>query len=160
MPAYEVLACEQVKDVPDAKFGPAKVLKLTLKNSDGSTKDAEWFTKVATPDPEVGSTIEGEVTQSQYGLKFAKHKKDGGGGGFKRSPAENKKIVRQHSQEMALRREFNLIASGMGPLQSDELKRLIQWFENDANGKVAGVEADPMTSDVPADMSGTPLEGS
>jgi hypothetical protein len=144
---------EVAKELPDWQGKGAKVFRYTV---EGDSRRPEDFVVNGTDPKKPGDTIEG-IEDGEYGPKVKKARRQQQGG-FKRSPAESKKIVRQHSQEMALMREANLVAGGKGNLQTDELRRLIQWFENDANGKVKGVEADPMTSDVPIDMSGTPFE--
>lgn len=143
---------EVAKDLPDWQGKGAKVYRYTVEGDDRRPED---FVPNGSDPKKVGEAIEG-IEDGDYGPKVKKARKQGGGGGFKRSPAETKKITRMHSQEMALMREANLIASGKGPLKPDQLKQLIQWYENDANGKVAGVDSDPMTSDVPADDEGLP----
>lgn len=80
--------------------------------------------------PQVGDSLYGVVEETDRGLKFKSVKQGGFGGG--RSPEDRRSIVRQHSQEMVLRREANLIASGKGGLTGEQLAQLIDWFEKDA----------------------------
>jgi hypothetical protein len=156
MPSFTVEEVEQIKDMPDAKYGPAKVLRLTLKNED---RRPEWFTKAATPEPEPGSTIEGDIEPSDFGPKWkpAGSRQGGGGGQYQRprSPAEELRIVRQHAHEMACR-----VQDTLGRVLSEqEFQGLINWFVADTYRKDKGqVTIWPMTSDVPIDMSGTPFE--
>lgn len=151
MATYTVIACEKTGE-KESKFGRMKTLKLRLRNGEGVEKDAEWFTSVKTNEPAEGTTIEGDVTKGQYGLKFSKPKGSTIGG---KSPAQEMRIVRQHSQEQAIR-----VMAILGRVLSEqEFVNLIQWFVDDAYGKMkGGTNAWPMNSDVPADMSGTPFE--
>lgn len=152
MPSYTVLSVEKLRE-KDTQWGKKKVLKLRLRNAEGTEKDAEWFTSVKTPDPAEGSSIEGEVTQGDYGLEFKKPKGNSGGGGFKRSPAETKAIQRQHSQHMMLLHEANLVAAGRQPFSGEEMRKVTNFFERDIAAKDRAIEWDGLTSDVPADTS-------
>jgi hypothetical protein len=105
--------------------------ELTLNN--GTTAEA-WrplISKDGKPiyPPKVGDT--GTVD----GKKFKKPPKGGGwgggGGGSKMSPERERSIIRQHSQEMALRCAA-LQIGGKPVLTFGELKKLIDWFEHDA----------------------------
>ena len=155
MNEFTVRDMEVAKDLPGYSGGPAKVLNLTLEDANGGTQQAEMFTMASTVLPTIGEKIEGEIESSDYGPKFKKAGGRRGGGG--KSPAQEKRIVRQHSQEMALRREENLIASGGRLLNDEQLELLIGWFEADAFGKQKqGVIAGVMTSDVPGDDAGLP----
>jgi hypothetical protein len=154
MSELTITEVEVAKELPGWKRKGAKVFRYTV---EGDSRRPEDFVVNGTEPKKPGDTIEG-IEDGEYGPKVKKARKQGGGG-FQKSPAQEKRIVRQHSQEMALMREANLVAGGKGNLQSDELRRLIQWFENDAYGKVQGVEADPMNSDVPIDLSDTPFGG-
>lgn len=154
MATFTLTEIEKVKDIdnPPEKGGPATVYRLTFEED---PRRPEFYATAKTPVPKPGDKVEGEIEESNFGPKFKRAGARGSsGGGFKRSPAENRKIVRQHSQEMALRREANLIASGNPALKGEQLRALIDWYENDANGKFSkGVEIDGTTSDVPADQS-------
>jgi hypothetical protein len=155
MSELTITEVEIAKELPGWQGKGAKVFRYTV---EGDTRRPEDFVVNGTEPKKPGDTIEG-IEDGEYGPKIKKQQRRQGGGGFGKSPTQEKRIVRQHSQEMALMREANLVAGGKGNLQSDELRRLIQWFENDAYGKVRGVEADPMTSDVPGDLSDTPFGG-
>lgn len=83
MATYTVKGHSVKREIPDAKFGPAKVIILTLANEQGTERQVEWFTKATTPMPEIHSKIEGEVTKDEKYkvLKFKKAGYGGGGGG-------------------------------------------------------------------------------
>lgn len=103
--------------------------------AEGQERPLEWSRKVGTPGPSVGETLTGEVEDKgpNYPLKFKKAKAGGFGGGG-RSPQESKSIVRQHSQEMALR--YAAIQASRGKLPDDfaytKLEPIIDWFVKDA----------------------------
>jgi hypothetical protein len=104
--------------------------KFEVQLDDGTTADA-WRKPDNKYPPKVGD--KGSVT----GGKFKKTPKDGGGwsggggGGSKMSPERERSIIRQHSQEMALRCAA-LQIGGKPVLTFGELKKLIDWFEHDA----------------------------
>lgn len=85
----------------------------------------------------VGTVLDGEIQPTQFAGKFKFKRSNngyGGGGGKGRSPEENAKIVRQHSQEMALRyaairAEKELLPN---PFKLSDLKAVIDWFDADA----------------------------
>lgn len=95
--------------------------------------------KPDSPRPQVGESFEAEVQPSQgdYPPKLKRISQRPGGGG--RSPEENKRIVRQHSQEMALR--FATATGWLAELDltddqvTDEVLKIIRhltdWFEKD-----------------------------
>lgn len=101
MPEYLVVTAVKKKDV-DGRNGPMQVINLVL-DIDGKHQAAEWFTKASTALPAPGEKVDGTLEASQYGLRFKKAFKEGGGGFRPRDPKESAKITRQHSQEMALR---------------------------------------------------------
>lgn len=147
MPSYKVQDIEKVKEM-EFKGEPATILQLTLEEPSGDTTQAEMFTTARTTLPEVGGVVEGTIESSQYGLKFKPVRK-GGSGGFQKSPEQEKRIVRQHSQEQAIR----VMAILGRVLDEESFVNLIQWFVDDAYGKTKGVNAWPMNSDVPIDKS-------
>ena len=109
MPTYTIQTVHGVTPKPDGGYGPMQEIELDLHDGSQTFRGVKWFTaakNTAVP----GSTVEGDITEDpKWGLKFKKAKPAGGfnGGGFKSSggmsPEREKKIVRQHSQEMALR---------------------------------------------------------
>lgn len=88
----------------------------------------------------VGERFEAEVKEEKNGrlnLKRVQQQRGFGGGG--RSPEENARIQRQHSQEMCLR--FLALKVQMGELPSEafkdikpaDLRPIINWFDEDAS---------------------------
>ncbi len=77
-------------------------------------------------------TIEGEIipgkAKNEGGKWPDRLKRTKQAGGFSRSPDETKRIVRQHSQEMAIR-WASIRTEGVGT--REELKGLIDWFDAD-----------------------------
>ena len=88
-----------------------------------------------------------------YGPKFKKGGAKKGGGGLKRSPGETKAIQRQHSQEMMLR----LQALRGVQWDGDQMRSVINWFEEDIAGKNRAIKWDGWSSDVPGDDTGLPM---
>lgn len=134
MPSYLVKEATKTGDKPDKGFGPMQTIALTLQEYGQAEQiGAEWYTKATTAVPASGSTIDGEVSPSQYGLKFKKAQQPGGGGRG-RSPEDTKQIVRQHSQEMALRYCTVRATQGKLPETFDmvDLRSIVDWFQRDA----------------------------
>jgi hypothetical protein len=163
MADYTVTGAEVKKEIPDGKFGPAKVIGLMLKDGQGVEKAAEWFTKAATPLPAVGSQIQGDLEPSNYGLKFKKAGGQfggGGGGGRPRDPEDQRRIVRQHSQKIAV---AYLTLRGETAPSEGRLRQLVDWFYFDAVSPPnpalrKDAERDPNPRpDVPADESDLPF---
>lgn len=135
---YTVKGAALKKDNIQSQHGVFKTLTLLLA-TEGQAEPvaAEWYTKQETPVPAEGSTLEGEITvDPQWGPKFKKAQQGGfGGGGFRgRSPEENRRIVRQHSQEMAIRWAELAHARGKLPedFKTDDLLKLVDVFHRDA----------------------------
>lgn len=152
MPVFTVTAASVKKEVPDAKFGPAKVIALTF--SDG--RQAEWFTKATTAIPAPGSTLEGEVTQTNYGLSFKKASSGGGYGGGGMTPERQRAIQRQHSQDMAvqLMAAFEPVTEGRtAKAYLEVVRELADWFDADVN-RVAEVKAPRQEALPPAPANG------
>jgi hypothetical protein len=97
---FSVIAAAKKKDV-QGQNGPMQVIALTLDDGSAAPVLAEWFTKASTPLPAPGQKLDGTLEDSQYGKKFKKAQHNGGFGG-KRDPATEKRITRQHSQDMAI----------------------------------------------------------
>src|SRR4051812_26975852 len=101
MAEYTVVAAEKKKEV-EGKHGPMQVISLFL-DDNGEAKSAEWFTRATTPIPARNSKVEGELTENPpYGWKFKKAQQGSFGGGFKSDPERERRIVRQHSQSVAV----------------------------------------------------------
>jgi hypothetical protein len=138
MPTYTVTGSIQKKDLPDAQNGPAQVIGLNLQDQQGMAINAEWFTKATTPLPGPGSQIEGTIEESPYGPKFKKASAGFGGGGGARSPEDKRSIVRQHSQDMALRALDLGLQLGVVTRPEDSrtfmdlISKTTDWFVKDA----------------------------
>ena len=93
----------------------------------------EWSRAEDAPGPAVGEVLSGELEQTQYGHKFRKASRSNGGG-FQKSPEQQRSIVRQHSAEMALR--YAAIQASRGKLPEDfsfeQWRPIIDWFVKDA----------------------------
>jgi hypothetical protein len=146
---------EVAKELPSWQGKGAKVFRYTV---EGDPRRPEDFVVNGTEPKKPGDTIEG-IEDGEYGPKVKKARRQQGGG-FGKSPAQEERIVRQHSAEMALMKEANMIAAGKrGPFTGDEMRNVINWFVNDAYGKFKkSPEMDGMSSDVPGDLSDTPFE--
>lgn len=136
MPTYTVKGAGLKKDNIQSTHGVFKTLTLVLQDGQGEPVTAEWYTKQETPVPAEGSTLDGEITvDPQWGPKFKKAAGQFGGGGFRgRSPEENRRIVRQHSQDMGIR--WAELAHARGKLPEDfkvsDLLKLVDVFHKDA----------------------------
>jgi hypothetical protein len=111
---------------------------------DGTGEDGTQFESAylaQKPDrdpPQAGSVLEGyDLSKSDKGYRLKRTPQQQGGGGFsggKRDPAERASIVRQHSQEMALR--YVEIKAALGTVEKDfkpdDLKPIVDWFVQDA----------------------------
>jgi hypothetical protein len=155
MPTFTVKNAIKTSDKPDKGYGPMQEIALVLQGDDPSAPEvsASWYTSIKTDVPQAGARLEGDVELTQYGTKFKKAKGAGFAGGGGRSPEDRKSIVRQHSQEMALR---YCTLKGAKP-DMGELRKVIDWFQRDAEEgwkpKPALPPAPPeYASDVPNDF--------
>lgn len=134
MGAYRVTAVEGPREW-EWQGQPNHDYTLTL---EGAEKPAILTQRPSTAPPRVGETMDLELSaHPRFDDKLkAKRAKQfgGGGGGGGRSPEENARIMRQHSQEMALR--YAAIKASLGSLTADfkpeTLKPIIDWFDADA----------------------------
>lgn len=154
MSELTITEVEVDKELPSWQGKGAKVYRLTV---EGDERRPELFVPNDQQPPKVGETIPG-IEDSDYGPKVKRQAK--GGGGFKRSPAETAAIQRQHSQDMALQREANMIAAGHRPYTGEQLRSVINWFDEDIKGKDRAIKWDGMTDDVPADQTDLDLQPS
>ncbi len=115
MAQYTVLSARKVKDVDDRGYGPMQSIALELVGPDGVTVEAEWFTKRQTGVPSPSSSLEGDVTEGPYGMKFKKAASvgySGGGGPRPEDPKKSAAIQRMASQKAAI--QVVEIATKMG----------------------------------------------
>ena len=80
----------------EGKFGPMKTWTVEI----AGEGEVQINQKPETPAP--AGTVAGTISENDYGKKLKKEKPQGSFGGGGRSPQENRKIVRQHSQHTAV----------------------------------------------------------
>lgn len=122
-----------------SQYGDMKTYTVKV---DGDQAPYQLNKKAASPAPDVGQTIQVEsVTPDPEGkwpakIKMVAPNKGGFGGGGGMSPEREAKIMRQHSQEMALR--YAAIKNAQGKLPDDfkpsDLFKIADLFDHDANG--------------------------
>lgn len=96
--SYTITAVsDQVRQWASEKAGPMNSYRVTLKDTAGvDTPNVELAQKAATPAPQVGQALDGNLDQTPYGLKFKKAFNGaggGGGGGRPKSPEEQAQIA-------------------------------------------------------------------
>ncbi len=143
----------------DSSYGPMVAYLLTFSGNDARGQ-GEISQKPTSPTPQVGESLEveilpGRVKDEETGerwpqrLKRVKQPAPAGVSGRPMDPARESRIVRQHSQEMALLHvaamERRAAAKGtdLGSLNTDldlgKLKSIIDWYQRDAeNAKPLG----------------------
>ena len=119
MPTYTITdVSSNVRDWNSQQGGPMKEYRVHLQGtgpSDPQILNVEWSRKATSPAPTEGQQVEGTLEdRGQHGLKL-KVAPSLGGGGFARpeDPKRAARILRQHSQAMAL----NLLALRYEPEQ-------------------------------------------
>jgi hypothetical protein len=115
--------------------GEFQVWKLSITSDGQDLNGVEINTKLGKNGPSIGETFEGTLTKSAYGWKLKRIQQNGGRLGGGRNPQDTRQIVRQHSQEMAILWTATLAKEGKlkeDSLTPDGLKRLITWFQSDA----------------------------
>lgn len=129
------------------EYGPKTTFKLSLDGPDGKTEAgtvAELAQKRESPAPLVGQTLNGQLVSQNGRWKFKKDKPQAGGGvPRQRDPLETKRIVHQHSQEMALRYIEAKVAAGEKlvsksdpekPFTFEEVAVIAKMFRTDVEG--------------------------
>jgi len=142
MPTFTITdVSPNVRDWNSQQGGPMKEYRVHLAEGDQRHMNVEWSRKATSPAPTEGQQVEGTLEdRGQHGLKL-KVAPSFGGGGFARpeDPKRAARILRQHSQDMALR-VLTLIAATDGidrawnttPELFDLIKRTADWFDKDA----------------------------
>lgn len=117
-----------------SQYGPMKTYTIKV---DGDESAYQLNKKANSAPPSIGQSITVEsVTPDPQGKFPAKIKlaQQNGGKGGGRSPEENARIMRQHSQEMALR--YAAIKQAQGDLpegfKPSDLFKIADLFDNDA----------------------------
>ena len=125
-----------------SEHGTMRAYKIKLKDAAGTEQVAEWSRKLSSPAPEAGQTVEGEIVQGQYGARFKKTQSAGGLGPRPEDPKRAARILRQHSQDMAMR--VISIAYTTAQLEAmeprdlfDLIKKTADWFDKDAEEAAA-----------------------
>jgi hypothetical protein len=104
--AYTVTAVsDNVRQWTAKQGGPMNSYRVNLKDAQGvETQNVEWARKVTSDPPTVGETVEGNIDNTDYGLKLKPAFSPGGGGGGGprgKSPQESAAIQRMHLQKTA-----------------------------------------------------------
>lgn len=138
---------------PPEKGGPAKIVKVSFEEDE---REPEIFATARTHLPSKGDKVpvtDLEFNQQWSSWRFKRKQSQDGRGSGQVSPERELRIVRQHSQEQAIR----VMAILGRVLSEEEFLNLINWFVADAYRKDKGaVAAWPTTSDVPGDTTGLP----
>lgn len=127
---YEVVSATKKKDLPGGgNKRPTVVWTMRVMDPQGEFHDVEMLRP---QEPTVGESIEGHIETNEYGKKLVRDQASGWSGGGGKSPDQQRSIVRQHSQEMALR---YLAAKNVQSFSlDDDFRKVIQWFADDAGG--------------------------
>lgn len=151
MTVYNVLAAEKIKDGQGTK-GPYTVWKLGLKQDGQEAVVAEAFCPAGTQPPAVGTVVEGEIEKTDNPSwldKFRPARKSSGGFGPRpEDPLRQKRIVRQHSQSMAmatlkLAADLGVLMPGSDPMPQTTadlfslIAKTADWFDADVERAVA-----------------------
>ena len=142
MPTYTVTdVSPNVRDWSSQQGGPMKEYRVHLNDGSQDHMNVEWSRKQSSPAPVKGQQIEGTLEdRGSHGLKL-KVAPSFGGGGFARpeDPKRAARILRQHSQDMALRTIEVALQHGMYPEPPEDgaallsaVKQLADWFDKDA----------------------------
>jgi len=153
MPTFTITdVSPNVRDWNSQQGGPMKEYRVHLAERDQRHMNVEWSRKATSPAPTEGQQIEGTLEdRGQHGLKL-KVAPSFGGGGFARpeDPKRAARILRQHSQDMAMQAirlavDLNVMRvvdperptdTGGHPETTKELFDLIartaDWFDADA----------------------------
>lgn len=116
--------------------------------ADDPSKPASWKTLKGEDAPAEGETVEAEIVHKNGKVELKRPKKGGGwngGGGAprQRDPLETKRIVRQHSQKIALMYIQAKVAAGeklvsksdpSKPFTFEEVRALTDRFQADIEG--------------------------
>lgn len=131
---HKIVNVSPPREWNSAQGGPMKSYTIRVENDEGAY---ELSKKADSQPPALGQTIDvAQVIPPKEGTTFPPKLKlsYGGGGKGGRTPEENARIIRQHSQEMALR--YAAIKASVGELPKDfkpsDLFKLADHFDADA----------------------------
>lgn len=130
MPEFTVVSSSKKKEFPAKDDKPAmQVIALRLaQDGNAAPVEAEWFTRATTDLPMPGSKLDGDLEPGQYGMRFKKSRPNNGFGGGRRDPATEKRIVHQHSQDMAIETLKLAHQMGVAP-EVENVKALVDAVE-------------------------------
>jgi len=140
MPTYTITdVSPNVRDWNSQQGGPMKEYRVHLANGDEKHMNVEWSRKATSPAPTEGQQVDAVLEdRGQHGLKL-KVAPSFGGGGFARpeDPKRAARILRQHSQDMAMQ-AIVILQQGDSPtaFTGETLRKTIlvwaDWFDADA----------------------------
>lgn len=149
MPTYTIQNAQPAGPL-QLEHGNFDKWQLTLVDAQGQTHQAELLTKQGGKwQPQPGQQEEFTLTPSQYGMRAKRVYQGppaGGGGGWKPDPVRDARIVRQHSQEMALR--YAQI-KGKTDVTVEQLLRIADKFDADVANAAANATPAPATGPQP-----------
>lgn len=157
--ALTVTAIESQRDKTIPGKGDFISYRLTVTDGTTETQNVELFQKKDSVPPEVGKTYENwSVESSQYGPKIKKEPRTGGFGARPRDPKESARIVRQHSQEMAIRWTALAHARGLLPeeFKLPDLEQIVDWFQRDVEKEAPQYGQRKIKDAVPTGQSDVP----
>jgi hypothetical protein len=96
MPYTVTAVSDQTRPWNSQKGGPMISYRVDLKDSQGvNHPNVEWARKATSQPPQIGETADGNLDNTEYGLKFkaAFTGAGGGGGGRPKDPAERAAIA-------------------------------------------------------------------
>lgn len=145
MSEFTVTEVHGSKDWGDGgQYGPKTDYEISLSGDQGRTEDGQTVQltqKRETKPPFEGQVLHGELVQERGRWKFKKDRPQSNGfqgGGYSggKTPDQQKSIVRQHSQDMAIQLLTLLHARGKIPEDAGNefLTKYIDWFQRDAEG--------------------------
>lgn len=97
--AYTVESAQHVRSKPVDGKGTFHIYSVKFREVE---RVAEWFSKQEQP-PKQGEQLFGEITNGKFGPQFKRAQQQQQGGFRPMDPDRERRIVRQHSQHMALK---------------------------------------------------------
>lgn len=161
MPIYTVTAVNGTTPKSGGKFGDMQDVSIDLSDGSQTFRGCSWYTKATTQLPSQGDQLEGDITEDpQWGLKFKKAYNaqigyNGGGGSGSSAPRggmtpdREKKIVRQHSQNMAI--AYVAATDLKLPGGIEDLVKIIDWFDTDVFGTESTMTLEQLVATTPVD---------
>ena len=149
---YVAKAVRPGKTSENPHGGTLQAFYVDFEKLDGTIEEGVYWRRKEGNTPNVGETYEGEITQGDYGPRFKQSKQ----GGFssttssgsqnhsqkkwqpeaERDPERSARILRQHSQEMALRMlSLDAVQTSREDFQFnfEDVRKLADQFDKDVN---------------------------